>query len=285
MSKLDLAEGKINSTYGEKLSHSLRAAANLFSEGKYQEAVAVYDRAVEKFNAEGDENRRFAAAKTAAAIVRGRGDQKAASERFRRLALDQTTHAEAAAVHLVAVGLAANLVRDADAAARPALSQRYVELLQEHLQHWPQSDEAETARLWLGRYWMSQKQWSRAVEVLAEIDTEALTAIEKRERALAIYRKLLEKHAENGKIHESYGLLLSQSEENVDLSLALQVWRQIEKQSKPAGPRWLRARQARLELLERLGKGEQAEKLLQLTKLLYPQVADSFEAKLPSREP
>jgi len=435
--KLDLARGNINSPHHENLAPSMRTAANFFAAGKLQEAIAAYDRAAQNFAADGDRTQQFKATQTAAAIVRARGDRETASKRFRRLALDQPKHAEAAAVHLVAIGLAAKLAREADAATRPALIQHYKSLLEEHLQHWPQSSAATTVRLWLGRYWMSQQQWSSALQVLTEVDVssgqsvesvfmatecflrklqqsaaetpqevsqrselvaqakdflqprfvdssgnwlqewdnstrswalklsemhlryapaghtyarnllsaslaaaptadeawkrqasvllakaqircgeieqalkvvetaqqiapepadrvslalelleaEALAALGKQDRALALYRKLLAAHPENGELHESYGQLLSRSTEQADLRLALQTWQQIEKQSKPAGPRWLRARQARLELFERLGEGEQAEKLSKLTKLLYPQVADSFQAKQPSKTP
>jgi len=317
VSNLDLAEDKLDSMPNENIDPTIRIASSLFAEGKHQQAIEAYDQAAKKFETEGDESQQFEAAQTAAAITRATGKHQSASKRFRRLALDQPNHSEAAAAHLVSVGLAASLSREAKAVSRPALIQHYVLLLEEHLQHWPQSQQADTVRLWLGRYWMSQKEWSSTWEVstvgslsseqvLRVIETtrrndkgledktslpldllqaDALAALGKRDQALAIYQKLLETYSERGDLHESYGLLLSESKEKVHLRLALQVWLRIEKQSKPAGPRWLRARQARLELLKQLGKGEQAEKLYQLTKLLYPQVTDSLDARHPLQNP
>ncbi len=317
VSNLDLAEDKLDSMPNENIDPAIRIAASLFAEGKHQEAIEAYDQAAKNFELEGDESRQFEAAQTAAAIARAIGNHLAASKRFRRLALDQPKHPDAAAAHLVAVGLAASLSREAKAASRSALIQHYVVLLEEHLLHWQQSQQADIVRLWLGRYWMSQQQWSSAREVLTEVNVssgqvlrvieatrriekglerkpsltldllqaDAFVALGKRDQALSIYQRILDTHPKRGDLHESYGLLLSQSKEKEHLGLALQVWLRIEEQSKPAGPRWLRARQARLELLKQLGKGEQAKKLYQLTKLLYPQLADSLEAKHPLQTP
>ena len=410
----------------------LRSAERLYTAGKWQEAIAAYDRAANSFAKAGDEQQRFRAAKTAAAVARALGNDEVASLRFRQLALDQPKHAEAAETHLTAIGLTGILARES-----PEEMQRFEMLLQEHLEIWPRSKQANTVRLWLGRYWMSRQQWSEASRVLSGFDAnaagaiacavaltdctlqelqqldsespesdtsrillverarkglqqvlmdskgrwsrewndltrsaalklselllhhstgehdnarkllsaalasspkadaswklrasellaealsrgshwsdvlrivaaaqqidhgleskttlalkrhqaDALLAMGNRDQALAVLRELLDLYPQDGNLYESYVLILSDSQQDIELREALLMWQQIEKQSKPAGPRWIRARQARLELLWRLGEGELAEKLGQLTKLLYPQTIGSIRFDASSLTP
>jgi hypothetical protein len=107
--------------------------------------------------------------------------------------------------------------------------------------------------------------------------------------ALAAYRQWMRYRPEDGDAQEACAVLLgkglgrtptrksdSQTDHH-DLSQpeasgqqALRLWQQIERRSKPGGPRWRRARQARIALLEQLGRHQQAQKLEQLTRILYP---------------
>lgn len=91
-----------------------------------------------------------------------------------------------------------------------------------------------------------------------------------RQAALSAYNDWRRYCPESGAAQETYASLVGKSRNPKYLLESLHNWQQIEKQSKPAGPRWWRARRARIELLEQLGEGAQAEKLRQLTKVLYP---------------
>ena len=93
-------------------------------------------------------------------------------------------------------------------------------------------------------------------------------------RALAAYHQWVQLCPESGEAQESYATLLGKSRDAQELRKSLELWQQIENRSKPAGPRWWRARRARIQLLEQLGNKDQAEKLRQLTTVLYPEAGD-----------
>ena len=100
----------------------------------------------------------------------------------------------------------------------------------------------------------------------------ALAAAGRRDEALRSYEELARQYPTNGDIQEAYTLLLSKSDSSEKLRIALQRWETIERRSRRGGTRWMRARRARIELLRRLGDNGDAEKLIQLTRLLYPNV-------------
>lgn len=332
LSQSDLEEAIERAALVDDPNLLISSAARFHGAGQLQEAVVLYDRAAELFAASGDELRQFEAASTAAAVVREDGKREAACERLQKLALQLPSHAKATGAHFAAIGIVAELAREANETSRPAALKRYVSMLQEHLNLWPQSGSVDTVRLWLGRYWMSQRKWQEASDVLTEtaapigavdqykllaevllregefeqalkvveaaqksgaglaphiayslnrFKADALAGLGERKLALGLYHTLVDRDAKNSELRESYAVLLSQSELAEDLSAAHRVWQEIEERSEPAGRRWLRARQARLELLERLGKGDQAEKLLQLTEVLYPQCSGELKRTLP----
>ena len=71
-------------------------------------------------------------------------------------------------------------------------------------------------------------------------------------------------------VREQYAQLLIRSNSPGELNDALLQWQQVEERSRRGEPRWRRARQARIDVLARLGQRENADKLLKLTQLLYP---------------
>ena len=180
--------------------------------------------------------------------------------RFRGLALRNLKRSEAASMHLVAIGLAAELAREATPALRKEKFRHYVMLLNEHLQHWPKSPTAEKVRDWLARTERPRIVQDRAQTLASEGN---------RQQALALYRQLIADSPDDAKLLESYAKLLAAGSEKAELQEALQLWQSIESRSKPDGQRWWRGRRARLELLEQLGEGGQAKKLRQLTEILY----------------
>lgn len=98
----------------------------------------------------------------------------------------------------------------------------------------------------------------------------ALAVAGRRDEALREYADLAERLPDDGNIQESYAVLLAQSESPAELREALTRWHEVEQRSRSGSPRWRRARRARIELLVRLGRRDEAEKLLRLTRLLYP---------------
>lgn len=258
---LELEAGNLTSALAQDDLRLLDyAAARLYTSGKLSEAVATYDRIAALEAAAGHSDRQFQALESAAAIVREMKQPEAALTRFRELALQDPRRGEDANVHLMAIGLAAELVRGATPEQREERFEFYVTLLKEHLQHWPKDSSAKNVRLWLAR------------TELPEIDrvrVQKLTNQGNRQQALALYRKLIADAPDDAKLLESYATLLATGKDKAELREALKAWHTLEKRSKPGGPRWWRGRRARLELLDSLGEGGQAKKLRQLTKILH----------------
>jgi hypothetical protein len=84
------------------------------------------------------------------------------------------------------------------------------------------------------------------------------------------YAALAAASPDDGDLQEKYATLLAQSDSPEHLRQALARWSAVETRSRRGGERWLRARRARIDLLTRLGDQNEAAKLVQLTKLLYP---------------
>jgi hypothetical protein len=85
------------------------------------------------------------------------------------------------------------------------------------------------------------------------------------------YAAIAQASPDDGEVQESYAALLTQSDSPEHLRQALVRWTAVERRSRRGGERWLRARRARIELLNRLGEQAEAEKLVRLTRLLYPE--------------
>jgi tetratricopeptide (TPR) repeat protein len=98
----------------------------------------------------------------------------------------------------------------------------------------------------------------------------ALAAAGDRAAALAQYAALAAQSPHDGEIQERYAALLATSDSAPELRQALARWQEVESRSRRGGPRWRRARHARIELLTRLGERTEVEKLVRLTRLLYP---------------
>jgi hypothetical protein len=109
-----------------------------------------------------------------------------------------------------------------------------------------------------------------AARRLSACRAAALAAVGDRPAALAQFAALAAQSPDDGEIQLRYAAYLAASDQPPEMREALARWRQVESRSRRGGPRWRRARQARIDLLTRLGDRAEAEKLLQLTRLLYP---------------
>ena len=237
------------------------AATSLYAADRMDEAVAMYDRLAESTLEQDNQELHFQALVSAAAIVQAMEQPAAALQRFRQLALRDPQRAEASAHHLTAIGQSAELLRNAPPGDRGKRFEQYLALLREHLQLGPESPSAPQVQQWLSRSQVEEIKQQRA---------ETLIAVGDRSQAIALYQQLVQARPTDGQLYEMYAKVLQQGQEEPELREALKVWRQVEQRSKPGTPRWWRGRRARLALLEQLGEGEQAEKLKQLTEILYP---------------
>ncbi|MGI9456348.1 MAG: tetratricopeptide repeat protein [Aeoliella sp.] len=95
----------------------------------------------------------------------------------------------------------------------------------------------------------------------------ALAAVANLREARKLYETLVAAHPSDGDLQEEYARLLAASG---DRKQALVAWTRVESGSRRGGERWLRARQARIDLLTQLGRQQEAKKLRQLTRVLYP---------------
>lgn len=137
-----------------------RAAANFFRSDKPDEALATYDKAAQIARESGSDQQAFDLAFTAASIEQRRGRYDAAARRYREAALALPEYARAAQAHLLSAYNVAQLARAGQAGALD----RYVKLLEEHLQTWPAADTAAQARIWLAGIFRSRGAWSAAIE-------------------------------------------------------------------------------------------------------------------------
>ena len=100
-----------------------------------------------------------------------------------------------------------------------------------------------------------------------------------RPAALAQYAALAAQSPDDAEIQERYAAYLAASDSPAELRESLARWHRVEWRSRRGGLRWRRARAARIDLLTRLGDRMEAEKLLRLTRLLYPDWNDEANAR------
>ncbi len=144
----------------------LRAAAGYYRAGKLQEAIATYDQAAQGAAAAGQAAGALEAGRAAAAIQQQRESYEDARDRFRRIAIQFAATPGAADSHLMAIYNEAERLRRAPARKITL----YTELLNEHLEQWPDSKSANQAAWWLARLRISQRDWPAAVAALQQVD-------------------------------------------------------------------------------------------------------------------
>jgi hypothetical protein len=134
-----------------------RVADNLYVKQQIDEALAAYDKAAEAARASGDQKREFELRYKAGLVEQQRKQFAAASARFERLAIELKDYAQAPEAHLLACWNKAQQARN-DQAATSA----YVQMLEEHLQRFPNAATTDQVRLWLGGWHQSRRAWSQA---------------------------------------------------------------------------------------------------------------------------
>lgn len=157
-----------------------RTADQLFLQRNFDEAIATYDRAVQKASELNRSAEAFDLAMKAALVEQERGGFAEAVRRFVALSASPDAKEKAAEVHLLAAWNQAQIVRTSpnDAAA----VQRYEELLNEQIERFAAAPSASTARLWMARLYASRGQLDKAEEVARRIPYNA----KERDEALQI---------------------------------------------------------------------------------------------------
>ncbi|MEM8946205.1 MAG: hypothetical protein AAGD11_13615 [Planctomycetota bacterium] len=236
------------------------AAAHLAATGQTKEAIAVYDRMATLFALKDQLDQQFDTQRNAAALVRSLPDADAACRRFRQLAVQHPMHQSAAKMHLIAIGLASDLVRSSEAKERPLAFEHYRTLLEEYLRLWPDAPSAEDVRGWLD---------NTRQPAIAKSRAQTKARMGERDESIKLYRGLVAESPNDAQVLEELAKALGFATDKSELREAQQLWKRIETRSKPGSKRWWRGRRARIKLFEQLGEREKAEKLKQLTEILY----------------
>jgi tetratricopeptide (TPR) repeat protein len=108
----------------------------------------------------------------------------------------------------------------------------------------------------------------------------ALAAVGDRNAALTQYGELASELPNNIGVQERYAALLAATDDRKELGQSLAIWQTVESRSRRGNASWQQARRARIALLARLGETEEAEKLLNLTRVLYP----NWETAAPQQQ-
>lgn len=106
----------------------------------------------------------------------------------------------------------------------------------------------------------------------------ALAATGGGDGALSAARAAAAAEPDNAIAQERLARLLADRPGQADRRDALTMWRDIEQRSRGGSPRWFRARLARLELMTRLGRHDEAVKLLAITRVLHPTLGGMAKA-------
>ncbi len=112
-------------------------------EGKIDDAISAYDRAVSEAKQVKNPDRLFAATRAAARLEADEGRLDAASQRCRGVAIENPKHEQAAATHLWAIEYARQKLLAEK--SPPDLLEDFHKLLAEHIERWP-NDTADAVK-------------------------------------------------------------------------------------------------------------------------------------------
>jgi tetratricopeptide (TPR) repeat protein len=182
-----LLAGSVTRSGGtQNLAVLARAAESFYRSGQFDQSLEAYDRAARQAREE-KQGLAFDYAYTAAAIEQQRGRHASAAKRFRAAALDDSLNAKAPDAHLLAIYNLALAAKDGaekapdTPAATGQSKQEYLELLEEHLDHWPRSHTSSQARIWLGGFYERLGKYAEAIDAYKAVpvgDQQGVLAIE-----------------------------------------------------------------------------------------------------------
>lgn len=171
---------------GADLEVLTRTGDNLYRQGQADEAIATYEKAATVAAASGQAGQSFQLRYKAALVDQNRKRYGPASEKLRALGGELRAEPQAAEAHLLAAWNAAQEARQNEAALNA-----YEAILSEHLAFWPRGKTSDTARMWLGRLWENQGQWSAAAEAYHGIARESEQAGEALQAAVRCWKEQL----------------------------------------------------------------------------------------------
>jgi len=183
-----LLAGYVTGTPGGNLEMRVRAAESSYRSGRFDDALDAYDRAGSLAVEQGDAARAFQLAYVAATIEHQRGRHAEAMSRYRQLAVAMPTQPKAPEAHLLAVYHAEQIAK----AQSPGSLKQYVELLEEHLQHWPEGPTADQVRWRLGRLREHQRDWQDAIAAYRAISADYPQYVQVVEAAARCYQAWLD---------------------------------------------------------------------------------------------
>ncbi len=140
----------------------VRTARDHYLRKRFDEAVQSYDAAARQAQANGDKEQAFDLFYKAAAIEHERKNRSEAARRFRELAVAYAEQPLAAQAHLMACFNLAQTARE-----EPTQLGAYAAALEENIRLWP--NEANTARMWLGKLRESQQRWADATKAFRNV--------------------------------------------------------------------------------------------------------------------
>lgn len=102
------------------------------------------------------------------------------------------------------------------------------------------------------------------------LEAQALADAGQAAAALRRFGELARAYPRDGQVQEQYAVLLVEAGDKSSLETALTKWRDVEQRSKPATPRWFRAKYYLALAHEKLGNKQHAAKIVTLTQVLHP---------------
>ncbi len=167
LSELVVIGGGARSTTTE-LDILLGIGDEAWRKSNFEDAIKAFDKAYSQAVLEGNGSAAMAAGMKAAKVVEQQGQNKEAGQRFIAVATKHLNHESASAAHFAGCW---NLARAA--AKEPELAENYAERLEDHIASWPTATSVAQARIWLGRYYGSQKRWKDAFRTLIDVPEES----------------------------------------------------------------------------------------------------------------
>ncbi|GHT11571.1 hypothetical protein FACS1894170_05320 [Planctomycetales bacterium] len=261
--------------------------------GQLTEAATSYQRAATLLSADDDMAYRYRrnAVSILAKELQKRGGNTEPVRRqlidgLRKLAVDYPKHKNSEALHLAAIDQSGELIKpdtQNDAPLKDDLLM--LSLLQEHLRLWSTSPKTQMLRTRTVTLLEQLGRMNDAAAMIERLDTAGrealppsvqlsyskyLTENGRQAEAVALVRKLSEQtQRKNTLVQQAFAETLGKSTDSVSLEEALGIWLSLEQQTTKQSAGWKTARTGVIETLIKLGRRGEAEKLQEITKILY----------------
>ncbi|MFO0901880.1 MAG: hypothetical protein U0939_02700 [Pirellulales bacterium] len=146
-----------------------RAADSLVAQGRWDEALAAYDDALQQAREAKQADSQFTLGFKAGLLQQKREQHEDAAERLHAASLAAPARPQAAAAHLAATWNLAQAMRRDPTAAEGDLGERYEAWLREHAELWPKDESSNEARVWLGNWLQAAGRAREAAVVFREV--------------------------------------------------------------------------------------------------------------------